>query len=158
MKSFYHRFFRYTIIRMLSQFLFVGVTTTCLISNGVVLSSKADAQSPPPVNPNELTSYARALLGMEPQRQQAFEEIKKIIGDKEVPKIVCNDTNSLNGLPSKARDIAVNYCKRSQKIVEDNDLTIDRFNKITIDIQNNENLKRQLYNRLLLLQKNPNAR
>ena len=94
---------------------------------------------------------------MEPARQQAFQDIKKIIGSGEVPKIVCNDPNSMNGLPSQAKDIAVNYCKNSQKIVEDNGFTIDRFNQLTVEIQNNSTLKRQIYNNLLRLQKNSNS-
>lgn len=156
MRRYYHRFFRLSLIRILSQSLFVGlIATASLVSSGLILSPKADAQAPQPVNPNELKSYARAMLTMEPQRLQAFDEIKKIVGSKEVPKIVCNDNNSLYGLPSKARDIAVNYCQRYQKVVEDNGLTIERYNTITTQVQNNEDLKRQMYNLLLLLQKKP---
>lgn len=153
-----HRFLRMSIIRTISQSLLVGLLTTAsLISNTLVFSSTADAQSPT-VTSNELTSYARALLKMEPQRQLALDEIKKIIGDKDLPKIVCNESSSFSSLPNKAKDIAVNYCQRSLKIVEENGLTFDRFNKITVEVQNNEELKRQIYNRLLDLQKTTKSR
>ena len=156
MKRYYHRFFRLSLIRMLSQSLFVGaVATVSLVSSSLVLSSKADAQAPQAVNPGELRNYARAMLKMEPERQQAFDEIKKIMGTGEVPKIVCNDNNSFSSLPGKAREIAVNYCQRYQKTVEDNGLSIDRYNTITTQVQGNDDLKRKMYNELLRQQKMP---
>ncbi|MDZ8189753.1 MAG: DUF4168 domain-containing protein [Nostoc sp. ChiSLP02] len=144
--------------RILSHSFFFGVIATVgLISNSFSSSSKAYAQTPP-VNNTEIKNYAQAVLTMEPARQNAFEEIKKLIGNGEIPKIVCNDSNSINGLPRKAQDIAVNYCTRSQKIVEENGLSIDRFNKITIELQNNNNLKQEVYNTLLILQQTPEMR
>ncbi|MEH1859671.1 MAG: DUF4168 domain-containing protein [Nostoc sp.] len=146
--------------RTLSQSLFFGaITTVSVISNAFSLSSKADAQTPPPiVNNTEINSYAQAVLAMEPARQNAFEEIKKLIGNGEIPNIVCNDSNSINGLPKKAQDIAVNYCNHAQKIVEDNGLKFEQFNKITIELQNNTILKTQVYNTLLRLQQPPESR
>ncbi|MCC5627791.1 DUF4168 domain-containing protein [Nostoc sphaeroides] len=145
--------------RILSQSFFFGaIATVGLISNPFSLSSKAYGQTATPIaNNTQIDSYAQAVLAMEPARQNAFEEIKKLIGDGEIPKIVCNDSNSINGLPRKAQDIAVNYCTRSQKIVQDNGLSIDQFNKITIELQNNNILKRQVYNSLLRLQKTPDS-
>lgn len=143
---------------MLTQSLLLATLSTAgVIFSNVGLSPKAYAQTPA-VNNQEVTNYAQAVLAMERPRQQAFDEIKKIIGGGEIPKIVCNDANSMNSLPGKAKDIAVNYCNRSQKIVEDNGLSIDRFNKITIEIQSNNTLKRQIYNTLLRLQKSPGSR
>ncbi|MEH2181904.1 DUF4168 domain-containing protein [Nostoc sp.] len=146
--------------RTLSRSLFFGaIASVSVISNAFSLSSKADAQTPPPiVNNTEIDSYAQAVLAMEPARQNAFEEIKKLIGNGEIPNIVCNDSNSINGLPRKAQDIAVNYCNHAQKIVEDNGLKFEQFNKITIELQNNTILKRQVYNTLLRLQQPPESR
>lgn len=145
--------------RILSQSLFFGaIATVSVIYNAFSLSSKAYGQTLPPiVNNTEIDSYAQAVLTMEPARQNAFEEIKKLIGNGEIPKIVCNDSNSINGLPRKAQNIAVDYCSRSQKIVQDNGLSIDQFNKITIELQKNDILKQQVYNTLLRLQKSPDS-
>ncbi|MGH1393697.1 MAG: DUF4168 domain-containing protein [Trichormus sp.] len=115
-------------------------------------SFKAHAQNLS-VNQNEITNYAQALLAMEPARQQAFGEIKKIVGNGSVPKIVCNEPSSMSNLPDRARNIAVNYCKRSQEIVENHGLSIDRFNRITMEIPNNNRLKQQIYETLVRLQK-----
>jgi hypothetical protein len=144
--------------RIISQSFFFGIiASVSLFANAFSSTSKAYGQAPP-VNNTEIKSYAQAVLAMEPARQRAFEEIKKLIGSGEIPKIVCNDPNSINGLPKKAQDIAVTYCTRSQKIVEDNGLGIDRFNKITIELQINSSLKREVYNTLLLLQQTPDMK
>ena len=157
MKRFYNFCFRHSLTSMLlPPLLLANFATVGLLDSVLVFDSKVTAQTPAPVNNDEVQKYAKAMLAMEPARQQAFEEIKKIIGNGEVPKIACNDSNSLNGIPGKAKNIAVNYCNRYQKVIEDNGLTIDRFNKITVEVQNNNNLQRQIYNTLLRLQKSPN--
>ncbi|MCC5641124.1 DUF4168 domain-containing protein [Nostoc sp. CHAB 5844] len=153
MKKIVNLFFRDPLKNLLPRNFFFGVLATAsLFASTLTFTVKADAQTPA-VNNNEIVSYAQAVLAMEPSRQQAFSEIKKLIGGGEIPQIVCNDPKSINSLPRKARDIAVNYCNRSQKIVEENGLTIERFNKITMEIQNDNNLKRQIYNTLIRLQK-----
>ncbi|MDM9381186.1 DUF4168 domain-containing protein [Chlorogloeopsis sp. ULAP01] len=142
---------------LVSSLSIVSWVTTMFVWN-----TKVDAQSPSqtiPADKNpEIMGYSRALIKIESARQQAFENIKKIIGNREVPKMACNDPNSLNNIPSEARDIAVNYCNRSQEIVKENGLTPEQFNKITVELQNNEDLKRQIYNTLIHLQKNPNEK
>ena len=139
--------------RIFSQPLILAtIATASLISGTFGFNSSVVAQNLN-VNNTEVTNYAKAVLGMEPARQEAFGEIKKLIGSKDIPQVICNDSTSFNALPGKAKDIAVNYCNHSQKIVEDSGLTVERFNKITLEIQNNNNLKRQLYNTLLRLQK-----
>ena len=139
--------------RILSQPLILAtIATASLIFATFGFNSQGIAQTLNIYN-TEVTNYAKAVLGMEPVRQQAFEEIKKLIGSKDVPQVICNDPTSINALPGKAKDIAGNYCNHSQKIVEDSGLTVERFNKITVEIQNNNNLKKQLYNTLLYLQK-----
>ncbi|MBD2606214.1 DUF4168 domain-containing protein [Scytonema hofmannii FACHB-248] len=151
MKIISYFFFRPRKLRMLDKsFLFGAIAAVGLASSAFALSSQVDAQTP-----TEIRNYAKSVLAMEPERRQAFEEIKKLIGGREIPQIVCSDSNSLSSLPNKARDIAVNYCNRSQKIVEQNGLSIDNFNKITRDLQSNEKLKAEIYNTLLNLQKNP---
>jgi hypothetical protein len=139
--------------QILSQSLIlVTITTTTQISITFSINTTAFAQTPN-INSTEVTNYAKAVLAMEPVRQQAFEEIKKLIGSKDIPKIICNDPNTVNALPGKAKDVAIKYCNKSQKIVEENKLTTERFNQITVEIQNSNTLKKQVYNTLLRLQK-----
>ena len=156
MKKIPNLFFHTNLQRLFPRSLFFGILTTAsLVTSSIAFSSHANAQTPAVKNSDDITSYAQAVLAMETPRQQAFDEIKKLIGSGEIPKIICNDSNSMNKLPRQAQDIAVTYCENSKKIVERNGLTIDRFNRITVELQNNNNLKQQVYNTLIRLQKNP---
>ncbi|BCL36695.1 hypothetical protein NSMS1_31420 [Nostoc sp. MS1] len=150
-----HTFTQTSMQKILAKTLFFSISASAslLVSTG---NLKANAQNQS-FNNNEITSYAQAVLAMEPERQQAFGEIKKIVGNGEVPQIVCSEPNSLNNLPGRARDIAVNYCNHSQKIVSDYGLTPDKFNRMTVEIQSNADLKQQVYNALIRLQKNTNS-
>ncbi|MBD2384473.1 DUF4168 domain-containing protein [Cylindrospermum sp. FACHB-282] len=150
-------FFRTSLQRMFTQSLLIATLASgCSFSSHFGLSSKAYAQTPA-VNNAEITSYAQAVLAMEPIRQQAFEEIKQIINGGEVPAIVCNQPDSIDALPGKAKNIARDYCTESEKIVSKSGLPPERFNQITVEIQTNSDLKRQVYNTLLRLQKSPDA-
>lgn len=144
--------------RMRSRSLVIGAFATLGVLSGFapdlsqrssnIFSSAAYAQA---VSNPEVTNYARAVLAMEPVRQTAFNEIKKIING-DIPPIVCHKPSSLNALPGNARKIAANYCKRSKEIVESNGLQINRFNAITVNLQNDSNLKRRIHNELLRIQ------
>lgn len=146
--------------RMLLRSLVVGAFATVGLLSGLapdlsgrfpllVVSSAAYAQG---VSNIEVTNYAQSVLKMEPVRQTAFDEIKKMIGSEDIPPIVCHKSESLDALPDNARQIAVNYCKQSQEIVESNGLSIARFNAITVDMQNDPNLKTRIQNELLRIQ------
>jgi len=138
--------------QILSQpLILASITTASLISGTFGFSSQAIAQTFN-VNDAELTNYVKAVLEMEPVRQQAFEEIKKIIGSKDIPQVICNDPTSVNALPGKAKDIAVNYCNQSQQIVK-KFIPVERFNEITLEKQKNTTLQKQLYKASLNLQK-----
>lgn len=149
---------------MLSRSLVVGAFATVGLLFGLapdlsgretalVFSSAAYAQD---VSDTEVTNYARAVLLMEPVRQTAFNEIKKMIGSGDIPPIVCHKPESLDALPGNARSIAVDYCNRSKSIVESNGLTIARFNAITVNLQNDPDLKKRVHNELIRIQ-NPSA-
>ncbi|MBD1213859.1 MAG: DUF4168 domain-containing protein [Dolichospermum circinale Clear-D4] len=138
--------------QILSQPLILAtITTVSLISGTFSFNSPTIAQTFN-VNDTELTNYVKAVLEMEPVRQQAFEEIKKIIGSKDIPQVICNDPRSVKALPDKAKDIAVNYCNQSQQIVK-KFITVERFNEITLEKQKNTTLQKQLYKASLNLQK-----
>lgn len=140
-----------------SNSLLQAFTTASVLAGILLFGAEAQAQNTN-INSSEVVNYARAVLAMEPARQRAFNEIKKIIGSSDVPKILCNDSNSFNSLPGNARKVAVEYCNQSQKIVEGNGLTINRFNSITLELQSDNSLKERIYNTLIRLQKNPNSR
>jgi len=158
MKRITHYSKRININRIVYKSLMVGVlATVSIVVSSIVSSPKADAQTPSSVDNDEITKYSRALLIIEQNRLQAFDEIKRISGGREVPTIVCNQPRTIESLSAgRARDIVRNYCQRSQTIVEENGLSIERFNNITLKLQNDESLKRQIYNTLIRLQKKSN--
>jgi len=119
------------------------------IGYSIGFGSSAYAQS---ASNEEVRQYAKAVLLMEPIRQSAYAEIKKIIGSGDVPNIVCHERRSLQALPRNAQSIAANYCNQSKKIITSNGLSISRFNEMTMNAQSDANLKTRIQNELLRLQ------
>ena len=137
--------------------LLTAVTIITLVCTTLVFNSKVEAQNRPnrdTPSREELKNYAEVLLKMEPLRQRAFDRIKKTIPSRQggLPKIVCNDRNSINGLPNQARGIAVDFCRNYQDIVRENKMDIERFNEITDTLQDNAELKDDIYEMLLDIQ------
>ncbi|MGC1395383.1 MAG: DUF4168 domain-containing protein [Coleofasciculaceae cyanobacterium] len=118
----------------------------------------ANAPTPAPtmtsVSTEQLKNYARAVLAIEPKRQEAYKEIRKSFdGDGKVPEIVCTRTDTIASLDKNVQDIAVNYCNQSKKIAETNSLTIQQFNGITLSAQTDQELQKRIYNELVRLRK-----
>lgn len=143
---------------MLSQSLVVGAIATVGLVAGVIpdlsarshsqiFNSAAFAQSN-----DEIRNYAKAVLAMEPVRQQAFDEVKRITGGNP-PAIACNRPESFSQLPGNARAIVANYCRRSKEIVESNGIGINLFNDLTARLQKGDaNLKQRISQELMRLQ------
>ncbi|WP_414619214.1 DUF4168 domain-containing protein [Calothrix sp. CCY 0018] len=158
MKRITHSSKETNVARMLYKSFFIGsLAAVGFFASSIVSSAKVDAQAASSVDDNEIVKYSRALLTIEQSRLQAFDEIKKISGGNEVPEIVCNKPQTIDALSKKARDIAKNYCQRSQTIVKDSGLSIQRFNNITLKLRNDDSLKKQIHNTLIRLQKKPNS-
>ncbi|MCU0527279.1 MAG: DUF4168 domain-containing protein [Elainella sp. Prado103] len=92
------------------------------------------------VSEQEIQSYARSVLAIEPIRINAYDQIQQITGSSDVPAVACHRPSSLSNLPENIRDIAIDYCNQAIAIVERNSLTISRFNQITVAHQSNRNL------------------
>lgn len=105
--------------------------------SGLTLSSVAYAQT---VSDQEVQSYARSVLAIEPIRLSAYNKIKQMTGSDEVPVVACHRPSSLSNLPENIRDIAIDYCNQAIAIVEGNNLTITRFNQITVAHQSDRGL------------------
>lgn len=118
-------------------------------SHTLIFSSSVYAQTAP--TDAELTNYATAILAMEPLRQNAYNEIKKIMSGS-VPNIECHRLDSINSLASaEARQIAENYCKQALALVV-NYLSPTRFNQITQIAENDPNLRQKIKDRMRQLQ------
>ncbi|MEQ8969862.1 MAG: DUF4168 domain-containing protein [Coleofasciculus sp. C1-SOL-03] len=99
----------------------------------------------------EITNYAKAVLAMEPLRQVAYNEIKKIVNGN-IPDIQCHRSETINQLPSQeARKIANTYCNQALALVN-NYLTPSRFNQITRLAEQDSNLRQRIQTKLAQLQ------
>ncbi|NJL22066.1 MAG: DUF4168 domain-containing protein [Leptolyngbyaceae cyanobacterium SM1_3_5] len=115
------------------------------------LGTAAHAQSA--VSNQEVQNYARSILEIEPLRQAAYDQIKRITGE-DVPPIMCNRPESLNRLSREVRQIAVNYCNRSVQIASGHGLPADRFNAITAALQNDPDLAARIQEAMVQIQRN----
>lgn len=121
-------------------------------------SSKGASNSPTPVptitsvTTEEIKSYAKAVLAIEPKRQEAYKEIQKDLKDEKVPEIVCTRADTITSLAKNVQDIAVNYCNQSKKIGESH-LTMQKFNAITLSAQTDQELQKRIANELVRLKK-----
>ncbi|OLT59572.1 DUF4168 domain-containing protein [Moorena bouillonii] len=108
------------------------------------------------VKSQELKNYAKAVLAIDQNRQGVYEDIQEFTKDKDkiVPEINCTQVKTIAALRRNIRDLAVNYCKRSKTIAESHDLTISRFNSITVSAQSDQKLQRRIHNELVRLQQN----
>lgn len=155
MITFHRHGFQFRLSKGLSQGLVVlalaagGILADAIptfsISSGLQFGSDAYAQSA--VSSNELTNYARSLLVIEPMRQQAYADIQNIVGAGNVPSIACHRPDSVDSLPNNIKPIARNYCDRAIAVVAENNLTIQRFNEITVFL-NQQGSDSDLHNRL----------
>lgn len=104
------------------------------------------------ITPEEAENYARAVLAIEPSRQEAYNEIQQLINTEQVPNITCTQADTIGALPSNVQDIAVNYCNQAKRIGESQNLTMAQFNAITITAQSNPEIQQQIQNELIRLQ------
>jgi Domain of unknown function (DUF4168) len=130
--------------RLMSVFLSLSSLVTIPL-----LSEAAIAQS---ISTDELQNYARSLLAIEPIRQSAYSEIKRILGSDQVPRIDCHRPDSLNTLSSNIRQIAIDYCADARRIAQQNDLSPDQFNAITRALQSNPDLVPRIEQEMIRLQ------
>ncbi|MDX2214174.1 MAG: DUF4168 domain-containing protein [Oculatellaceae cyanobacterium bins.114] len=144
--------------RLLTRSLMTGLVSTVSLLAGwvptlhlspnrspaLVFDQAAYAQAVANVSNEEIQSYARSALAIEPIRQAAYDEIKRILGSGQVPPIACHRPNSLNNLNPNIRQIAQRYCNRATQIVGRNNLSINRFNTITVMRQSNAALEQAI--------------
>jgi Domain of unknown function (DUF4168) len=113
------------------------------LSPSLSLSFSGAAYAQSAISDDEIHSYAQTVLEMEPYRISAYDQIKRITG-AEVPPILCHRASSLNSLDPSIRDIAISFCNQAVSIAESHNLSITRFNEITIAQQSDSSLADQI--------------
>ncbi|WP_239005416.1 DUF4168 domain-containing protein [Gloeothece citriformis] len=112
-------------------------------------SSSAHTQD---IKEKEINQYAQAVLKIENQRLQAYQEIQDLVGNSP-PEITCNQPDTLKSLPNQAQQIAVNYCLNAKQIAEESGLSDEQFNTITIRLKTDQDLKRRIHNAMIRIQR-----
>lgn len=147
--------------KILVRCLIIGTLATTGVLSGVVptISSQShrltfqNAAQAIDINPQELLNYTKALLAIEPLRQSTYNDIKRILGSRPIPNIVCSQPSSFSNLPNNARQIAINYCHRSREIARRFGFSTERFNQITAVVQSNAALRQRVQDAMLQLQR-----
>lgn len=122
--------------------------------NPTLVTMGQSAQAQAGISDADIRNYARSVLEIESRRQAALQSLRNVSPNQQVPNIRCNDRGSLNGLPRQARQIAVEYCTVSQQVVQENSLSIQRFNQITTAQQGDRSLAQRIQQELIRLQQN----
>jgi hypothetical protein len=119
-------------------------------------ASNSPSPTPTVTSPTsqEIESYARAVLSIETSRRVAYDEIQKMTNNETVPDVTCTETKSIAALSKNLQEIAVNYCERSKKFIENEQLTMDKFNAMTASAQSNQELQQLIQRELIRLQSN----
>lgn len=99
------------------------------------------AQNP---SDSELQRYGAAATRIEELRRTTYNSIREIVGNSKSPALACNQQQNFNQLPNEARNMAIDYCEQSERIVEQNGLTINQFNQITRQLKQNPALYQRL--------------
>ena len=100
-----------------------------LAAVGAMGSGFTDAVSAQSYSREEVANYARAGFQQEMLRQQVYQEIKSRV-ESTPPSIDCDRPETINNVEPSIRGIVDNYCDRSDRIVRQNNLSIERFNQL----------------------------
>ncbi len=108
------------------------------------------------VTAEEITKYAASVLKIEDLRIGEYTKIKnefeKQSPGESVPPIICNEKSTVNDLSENIQVIAVSYCNQAKEIIEDNNLTVSRFNRITMTQKTDPTLREKIQAELIRIQ------
>ena len=129
-----------------------GIVPDLTTLPSTTLTPVASAQSRQEFGDGEILNYARAVLAIETKRQQTVRDIQGYVDDG-VPRVDCSERGSLNRLDNPdARNLAIDYCSHAKKMIEDNNLSVSRFNEITRIQQTDAQLQQRIQGVLMQLQ------
>ena len=117
-------------------------------TKNLIWSDSAFAQQ---FTPEEISNYARAGFQQEMLRQQVYQEIKSIV-NQTPPDITCDRPESINSIDQNIRGIVNNYCQSSDRIVRENNLSVERFNQLKNYYDRRDSFYKQVQEQLLNIQ------
>ena len=137
--------------KIASQICFLlGLSVGLVLFDGVpqyqqgklTIDHQAWAQSP--IDNDKLARYGEAAMEIEDLRKATYSNIRQIVGNSKSPPLACHQQENFRQLPKEARNMAMYYCKESERIVERHGLTNREFNEMTRKLKNNSQLRQKL--------------
>lgn len=114
----------------------------------VALANNAYGQQ---FTPTEIENYAKAGYAVELLRREVYQEIKNLINEPP-PDILCDRQSTIDNLKPEVKKIANRYCNQSRQIVEQNNLSINRFNELKSQYDRQDSFYQQVQRNLIKLQ------
>ncbi|MGD1808572.1 DUF4168 domain-containing protein [Dapis sp. BLCC M126] len=131
-------------------------SSTPIFDTAVYAQESFTDQTYQAVTAEEITKYAASILQIENLRIGKYREIQNEFQKQSpggsVPPIICNQKSSVNTLPQTVKVIAVSYCNQAKKMIEGNDLTVSRFNRITMTQKTDPTLREKIQAELIRIQ------
>ncbi|MCS6782850.1 MAG: DUF4168 domain-containing protein [Gloeomargarita sp. SKYBB_i_bin120] len=119
-----------------------SLTLTLLLA-GLSLSRPVVAQST--WSDERIQRYAQIVLELEPIRQAHLEEARRLLGTINTSGNLCAERN----LPAPVRNVCDRFFEKSQRLVEQRGLTVQEFNAITMQAQQDPNLSKRIQDAML---------
>ncbi|MEO1671585.1 MAG: DUF4168 domain-containing protein [Cyanobacteria bacterium J06631_2] len=119
--------------------------------DALVNISFANTASAQQFTSTETESYARAGYEVELLRREVYQELKSLMNEPP-PSIVCDQRSTIDSLKPEAKAIANRYCTQSRQIVQQNNLSINRFNELKTHYDNKDGFYDQVQEILIRLQ------
>jgi len=98
-----------------------------------------------PLGDDRIQRYALIVLELEPIRQAHLEEARRLLGTINTNGNLCGERN----LPAPVQAICNRYFEKSQRLVEQRGLTIQEFNLITTQAQQDPTLSKRIQDAML---------
>lgn len=114
--------------------------------SGIITPALAQAFSS-----EEVANYARAGFQQEMLRQKVYQRIKAKV-NQPPPNITCDRPETMRNIDPNIRGIVNNYCNRSNQIIRQNNLSIQRFNQLKNRYDRGGSFFQQVQQQLLNMQ------
>jgi Domain of unknown function (DUF4168) len=103
------------------------------------------------VSDADLRKYAAVIIEIEPLRLEALNTIQSQVGGR-LPELVCNQPSTMDGLPSGAKKVFVNYCNNADNIAKKHGLSQSSFNRITTLVSSDSRVRERLQRQVSCIQ------
>ncbi|MEN9207149.1 MAG: DUF4168 domain-containing protein [Gloeomargarita sp. GMQP_bins_25] len=94
---------------------------------------------------DRIQRYAQIVLELEPIRQAHLEEARRLLGRVSTSGNLCGERN----LPPAVQNVCDRFFEKSQRLVEQRGLTVQEFNAITLQAQQDPNLSKRIQEAML---------